>query len=541
MKMTSVVKVLCRTGWVVFGLACLVVALSAVQAWRVNAAGAQPPGPDRVAIVTQDYTSYEWWLTDWASNKVDCSIVVDHSGLPTGGEIYNVCGQTLYDKWFNTGPCPSDDPCSGDYLVLFKTQAAKRTVGVSLPPPVVWVDLNGCIPYRSTFKCSSLPTLILTGEEPMEGEHITSLAGRIDGVPFTCDAVCQVDLVPTDNDGSLFEFWSNSSYGDSSELFTARVRVIPSPDPNDQSYYTDIVSTQWRGDLLAGCSQVWDAFPTVAGVPDWLSTPATVAGLATNVPYEYLATNLIKHKVVDASGCGDGGLLPNGMVSPCGLVAARSTVTEYQNRYDPMIMAATQKTGIPATVLKSIFSRESQFWPGSLDNRPETGLGQLTTGGADTVLLRNHPFYEQFCPTVMADGSCQKGYAQLTLAQQQLLDDSLVTRVNALCLNCSAGIDTARAEQSVEIFAETLVANCDQVGLLLHNTYGGTAGQSASYEDLWRFTMVNYHSGSGCLTLAIWETNRQGQPLDWAHLSNNFTPVCKGAIDYVNYISNPPH
>ena len=82
----------------------------------------------------------------------------------------------------------------------------------------------------STFRCDNLPTLVLTGEEPLPGEQITGLAGIIDGKSFTCDPVCQVDLAPTDDNGSTLQFWANSSYGDSSEVFPAgRVRVGPDP------------------------------------------------------------------------------------------------------------------------------------------------------------------------------------------------------------------------------------------------------------------------------------------------------------------------
>ncbi len=153
----------------------------------VSAAGEQPPGPDRFAVITQDYTSYEWWLSKWEDNKVACTITVDHDGLPTGDEIYVDCGKALYKKWFATKPCPQSetDPqiCVGYYLHLAKSETAQREVGVKLPPPVVWVTLEGCTPYKSTFRCDTLPTLVLTGEEPLEGENITGIAGRIDDRP----------------------------------------------------------------------------------------------------------------------------------------------------------------------------------------------------------------------------------------------------------------------------------------------------------------------------------------------------------------------
>ena len=170
-----------RAGWMITCVACLFASLSTFSTWRAFAAGGQPPGPDRFAVVTRDYTNYVWWLTDWGNNQVACSLNVDHDGVPTYGEVFSICGKPLYDKWIATQSCPPDGTCSGLYLQLIKTMPAQKQVAASMPPPVVWVSLDGCIPYNSTLKCNALPTLVLTGEEPMAGEYITGLAGRMDG------------------------------------------------------------------------------------------------------------------------------------------------------------------------------------------------------------------------------------------------------------------------------------------------------------------------------------------------------------------------
>ena len=528
-------------GWTAFALLFTFAALSAFGTWRVSAAAEGPPGPDRFAVITQDYTSYEWWLAGWVDNQVACSIKVDHAGMPTSAEIYAVCGATLYNKWLATKPCATagENPaaCQGYYLVYFKSEPAQRQVGVPLPPPVVWVTLDGCVPVNSTFRCEALPTLVLTGEEPVLGEHITSLAGRVDGKAFTCDPVCQVDLAPTGSDGLLLEFWVNSSYGDGSVLFDVRVRVAASDDPTDHSWYVDVLSTQWRGPSLAGCSQTWGVFPPVGGVPVWLSTPPQAEDLATNIPYEYLAANLIKQGLADASTCTDGGLLGDGLVSPCGLETTRSAVADWQNRFDGLIFTAAQETGIPARLLKSIFGRESQFLPGETIGHPEAGLGQMTDGGADTTLLWNQPFYEQFCPSVLDGSICLRGYAHLNSGQQETLRSALVVSVNASCPDCPLGVDLARLGKSVGIFAETLLANCAQAGMVIDLNDRTNGDTPATYEDLWRFTLVNYNAGPGCLGLAVDKTSASHEPLDWEHVSSHLTPVCQGAFDYVTDIS----
>jgi hypothetical protein len=509
---------------------------------RVRAAEEQPPGPDRYTVILQDYTSYEWWLTTWVDNKVACSLGIDHEGAPTGGEILADCGEVLYRKWLTTKTCETAEnnptACQGYYLVFNESEPAQREIGAILPPPVVWVDLEGCIPFNSTFRCDTLPTVVLTGEEPLQDEHISSLAGRLDGEAFTCDPICQVDLVPTDSDGLYLEFWAYSSYGDSSVLFEAQVRVAASDDPADSSWYVDVLSTQWRGVDLASCSQTWETFPPIGGVPDWLSTPLRPEDLATDKPYEILAANLIKQGLADTSSCIDGGLLENGLASSCGLETARSAVYEWQNRFDSLIITAAQETGVPARVLKNIFSRESQFWPSVTMGHSEAGLGQLTNNGADTILLWNRPFYEQFCPSVLDGTICSRGFAHLNSQQQEMLRNDLVSRVNAICQDCEMGIDPDRAGQSVRIFAETLLANCDQAGMIIDLNGGFATGIPVSYADLWRFTLVNYNAGPGCLGLAVDMTIDNAEPVDWEHVSSHLTPVCQGALDYVIDISN---
>jgi len=533
--------------WVGLTIGALFFAIILFGCLRVAAAG-DPPGPDRFAVIMQKYTSYEWWLSSWTGNTVVCIIDIDHEGLPTGGDIFKICGQDIYDKWIVTKPCPQGDTCDGYYLQLVKSFPAQRKVSVQQPPPLVWVTLKGCVTYKSTFRCDSLPTLVLTGEEPLQGEHITSLAGNIDGKPFTCDPVCQVDLVSTDENGSTLQFWAYSSYGDSSEVFQARVRVAKSTDPSDQAWYTDVLSTQWRGDTLAGCSQIWDKFPPVGGSPDWLITPQQPDDLATNVSYEYLAAALIQHNVVDASACEANGLLANGFANECGLDAARSASHAWQNRFDTLIFSAAQQTGVPASLLKNIFARESQFWPGTYASHLEAGLGQMTDGGADVVLTWNPSFYEQFCPSVLDQSVCNtKIYPNpedqwhgigLDEVERSLLRGALIQSVDAVCPNCSLGTDMDKADFSVGVFAQMLVASCKQTGEVIDINYRNSAGNAVSYDDMWRFTLVDYNAGPGCLGLAVDKTSSSGEPLDWEHLSSHITPACQGANHYVNDISN---
>jgi len=199
--------------------------------------------------------------------------------------------------------------------------------------------------------------------------------------------------------------------------------------------------------------------------------------------------------------------------------------------------------------LKKIFARESQFWPGTNVGHPEAGLGQMTDGGADAVLTWNPSFYEQFCPSVLDQSVCKtkiypnpedewQGIA-LDETDRSLLRGALVNSVNAICPDCSMGIDMGKAENSVGVFAQTLLASCKQTGEVININYGSAPGDAASYEDLWRFTLVDYNAGPGCLGLAVDKTSSSGDPLDWEHLSTHLTPACQGANEYVNDISRP--
>ena len=75
------------------------------------------------------------------------------------------------------------------------------------------------------------------------------------------------------------------------------------------------------------------------------------------------------------------------------------------------------------------------------------------------------------------------------------------------------------------------------MGRILRNVTGLDPGQSSSYEDLWRFTLVNYNAGPGCLGNAV---NRRWPlvlTLDWENVIAQLEPACQGAIGYVEDIS----
>jgi hypothetical protein len=504
-----------------------------------------PPGPDRFAVTTVDYIKYFWWLVEWGDNSVECQIEVDHEGMPTPGDIYVDCGSTIYQKWIAQQPCREFDvsQCSGYYVALVGQEAAQKQISTKLQPPVVQVTLENCNPVytSSTNICELEPVLVLTGIEPLPGYEITGIEGLYGGQEFACGPVCRLRLPVTGEDVFTLQFWAYSSYGDSSEAFEAKIRVALTDQGNpDQPAYwfVDVLSDQWAGVPVATCVEAWGVLPPIGGPPEWLSTPTQSETLGTQIPYNYLAANLIRSGAVNASPCNDGGLLPDGSASACGMEAAREAVNAWQNQFDEIILNTAKDTGVPAHLLKNLFAIESQFWPGN--SKSDIGLGQLTEHGADTALMWNPPFFKQFCPLVMDSETCGKGYLYMGEDNRAYLRLALIDVVNSTCENCPLGIDLERANFSIGVFAHALMANCEQASQVVWNYNGRKTPEQLgiSYEDMWKFTLVNYNAGGGCLATAFELASEKQEPLTFERISLYLEPACQGAIEYVNQISN---
>lgn len=515
--------------------------------------GVEPTPEDkspRTTRITVPYTSHDWWLIRYSNNQIVCGFPVEHEGLPAADEVRTWCDRTVYDEWIKTEPCDlgkvdSVNQCPGFYLQQVGSRPGEREIEIELSLPSVWISIANCNPGPEN-RCTTLPNLLLTAEEPLPNESIITIQGFLDGEPFNCmGSTCSIPLKPSGLEGAVVEFWADSSFGDSTEHYTARVRLVPwgdfmnpeiaSTDP--QQWYVDVLSSQWRDGGLPSCSDTWDVFPDIGGPPEWLSSPEDPAALETDVSYYYLSGALITYGIVDASGCLDGGLQAPNIGSTCGVEAARPYLAEWQNRFDEEIIQASRETGIPSLLMKNIFSRESQLWPGIYRTYQEAGLGQLTEKGADTVLLWNPDFFRQFCPLVLDQKYCELGFGNMGEFEQNLLRGALVRKVDASCPDCPAGLDLSQANFSVRVFAEGLQANCEQTGRIISNVTRLDPGQVSAYEDLWRFTLINYHAGPGCLSKAVqraWDANL---PLDWNSIISYLDPVCQSAVGYVEDIS----
>jgi len=113
----------------------------------------------------------------------------------------------------------------------------------------------------------------------------------------------------------------------------------------------------------------------------------------------------------------------------------------------------------------------------------------------------------------------------------------LLQQIDATCADCSNEIDMQRARSSVLFFAQTLSANCLQTGQVVTNITNQPPGHTSSYTDLWRFTLANYQSGSGCLSQALQSTLDANLPLNWDTVAQHFSADCQSAVNYVNGIA----
>ena len=350
----------------VLGLLSLIIAINGTAfirntptAPRTASASNPPPGPDRFTTVKVQYKAFEWQMATWKQQKSICTLIIDHEGAPLPGEVYRDCGETIYAKWIVQEPCISTNKrsCKGYYVFKTDSYMEEKEVPLELEPASAWISLEGCQPVisASTNICESEPTLVITGREPLPNESITRVEGTYDGKPFDCNKdVCKFHIPETAKEGVTVKFWSYSTYGDSSIVYSAQVRVQKADegDPDKLYWYADVLSSQWQGQSVATCADSWNAFPPVGGPPEWLTTPKQSEELSSDIPYTYLSTNLILQGVVDASSCTDGGLLPGGDgVNQCGLEKSRPAVIEWQNQFDELILSTAQDTAVPARLL----------------------------------------------------------------------------------------------------------------------------------------------------------------------------------------------
>lgn len=534
----------------------LTIALGAALGFSLAVAAYFPPAsaqedepPDRRVVTYVADEGYLWWLKQWEDNETVCEILIPHDGLPTWEEVSKVCGEETFENWRQTRPCSAalhggdTTTCKGLFLLFAGYLEGERAVVEELPKPSVALTLEGCGEENLSNICIGEPTLVLTADEPLPDERIISITAEVGDYIYECDGYqCRIPLAPYKDQELGLIFWAESTYGDRTDEFDARVRAstLSRPArPGSEQWQIEVLSTQWVGPPPAACALTWGSFPPLDPEGKWLTTPPDASLLATDRAYDLLAGQLLRWGFVEAPECPWDGLLADGTASQCGVEATRGEVEAWQNRFDERIFQVAQRTGLPAELIKRIFAQESQFWPGQFPRLEEYGLGGLHPEGGDTLLLWNVSFYNQLCPLVLSEDYCTLRYHELGDEEQELLRGALAIQADVSCPSCPGGIDLERAEESVDLFGSLLMANCSQTGEIVRQTYRKAPGEVASYTDLWRFTLANYNAGSGCLYEAVDEIYFDRRPLDWVNLREVLLGVegCDGAVDYVERIS----
>lgn len=393
----------------------------------------------------------------------------------------------------------------------------------------------------------SSPYVILSAFSPIPQE--VTLRGLVNSIEFICP---QSPCVMTLESSARFVFRAYAESGAVSDDVIATVNVARDGDGyrvainlvSQFTTFSDSCSLAWGVQDQTGAT--WDSF---VQFPFEINTQKTL---------HTLAARLILNGIVDASACPAGGLnLSLDWPTACGLETAAPKMIEWQNQYDDYIWLASREHGIPPKVLKTLIEVESQFWPGNsrfyLD---EFGLGQINQLGVDVLLRKDAVFYQQICPTVLSD--CSLPYPSLNPSQQALIRGAIVSRIDATCPTCPGGLDLDKARESVSLIAMLLRANCQQVDFILdmaNRTFAdpdadaatataavatarasGVTYEPVSYEDLWRFTFVSYHSGLNCFQEAVGATRKAGRSVTWDNLVTEFD--CKGGVGYVDAFIN---
>ena len=193
----------------------------------------------------------------------------------------SIVGTVLYQKWLNTEPCDpavegnDTSSCTGYYLHKVASEPKEKTISVDLPLPEAWISISGCTLVPPENRCQTLPNLVITGIEPLPNETITQVQGTYNEIPFLCEGnTCEVPLRPTLDAGVEITFWVDLSYGDSSEQYTALVRVTDggvSVGPDGGGWIIDVMSNRWQEYQAQGCGPIWGSFPPIGGLPTLVS------------------------------------------------------------------------------------------------------------------------------------------------------------------------------------------------------------------------------------------------------------------------------
>lgn len=471
---------------------------------------------ERIQYLAQEGMVHVWTLKAWKDNALLCEIYRQDEATPDGTDIAAYCGQKVYQKWVSSPPCSTfvengkTDGCEGSYLTYLGYYYRNYQSYETLPLASITFSIEGC---RLGEWCSQAPVITFTAAEPLAGHSIVEIAYESGGTRNSCyeSDTCHYRVPITQQEGMWLDYWAVSSYGDESQHHTLHLRNLYR-GANGGEYLLDILSPTASSDFAA---QTWDIFPTKAHPEGELfHLTASEAELLTHHELFYLAGKLIFTGEVDARACVGSGLLGNNMANTCGQEAAAEESLDWQNRYNSQLFQAARTYQLPPRLVKALIAQESQFWPDP-GIQYEYGLGSLSENGVDVLLAWDVSSYLALCAQMYQEDSCAPGYASLSADQRAGLRGLALQAVGT--------------DDEIDLITRVLRANVSQVTQTLDDLVDQPLALLTSYEDLWYFTLVNYHAGNSCLSGGLKSLVESEQDLNFENycaLASNCPTAC---------------
>ncbi len=477
-----------------------------------------------------------WQLAYWSNYDTACTIYVDDDHTPTDAEIQTACGDALYQAWQTTPLCnntygsdPSQPACTG----VFLRRVGQQTVVDSYEAALTDLQQQNLSQIRFDVTnvncdpgelCADKPQVLLIAHGPENDSIIRTVHIRIGTYEGACDGnACQMKLPASDESGAWLEYWAMDSDGNQSNHFWLKFRAVPVENGGQTVYQYDVIGDAFPDEGAYG-SDVWYIFPSVGTELDPVLEEVPNADyLVTKYKYRLLMAKLINNGKVDTSMCQNYGLNLDGTPNGCGEEQTAALVFEYQNRYDQLIYEAGKKQKVPARIVKGLIAQESQFWATS-DTPYEYGLGCITESGADMLLRWNSSYFLQVCTSSypLNRESCYSGFSALDEDKQTALRGVVISKVGT--------------GEEIEMLAAAIRGSVYQVSQIVNNATGETPSAVSTYEDMWKFTVANYYSGSGCLYNAMSQVHSYGMQLTWENVRRYMTGKCAIADQYVDRV-----
>ncbi len=477
-----------------------------------------------------------WQLAYWSNYDTACTIYVDDDHTPTDAEIQTACGDALYQAWQTTPLCnntygsdPSQPSCTG----VFLRRVGQQTVVDSYEAALTDLQQQNLSQIRFDVTnvncdpgelCADKPQVLLIAHGPENDSIIRTVHIRIGTYEGACDGnACQMKLPASDESGAWLEYWAMDSDGNQSNHFWLKFRAVALENGGQTVYQYDVIGDAFPDEGAYG-SDVWYIFPSIGKELDpVLEEVPTADYLVTKYKYRLLMAKLINNGKVDTSMCQNYGLNLDGTPNGCGEEQTAALVFEYQNRYDELIYEAGKKQKVPARIVKGLIAQESQFWATS-DTPYEYGLGCITESGADMLLRWNSSYFLQVCSNAypLNRESCYSGFSALDEDKQTALRGVVISKVGT--------------GEEIEMLAAAIRGSVYQVSQIVNNATGETPSAVSTYEDMWKFTVANYYSGSGCLYNAMSQVYSYGMQLTWENVRRYMTGKCAIADQYVDRV-----